>query len=177
MSKELPPCGLYRTTAAFGGVEAGRLVYYHNHGDPGPGVYFPEKWHQNKAQFSERGMTCPADFDAKASLQELPTEGFYRVTGEFHCCQKQCTKFERDVFVQLGYNGNGTPILFMPELTSAGIKIPERGTIIDDANMKNLELLRIAQRDGAQTSDEPSGGGGGGGKPEIRFPRGGFSVH
>ena len=176
MSKELPPCGLYRTTAAFSGVEAGRLVYFHNHGDPGPGVYYPEKWHQNTAQFSQRGTTCPPEFDANASLKALPIEGFYRVLNEFHCCEKQCTKFERDVFVQLGYNGSGAPILFMPELTNAGIKIPEKGTIIDEGNLAKIELLRVAQKDGATKSDAGSSGGGGG-KPEIKFPRGGFSVH
>ena len=54
---ELPPCGLYRTVAAIGGVEADRLVYFHNHGDPGPGVYLPERWTRNRATFSSRGNT------------------------------------------------------------------------------------------------------------------------
>lgn len=177
--KNLPDCGLYKTTKQIGPIEAGRLVYFHNHGNPGPGVYLPAKWHQNRCTFSENGTTVPADFDP-SSLQELPVEGFYRVTHEFHCCEKQCTKFETDVFVQLGYNGAAAPILFTPELTSNGIKIPERGSVIDEKNMKHLVLLRIAERQG---SSSDGGGGGGGGKerdknqPEIKFPRGGFVVH
>ena len=176
--KKLPDCGLYKTTKQIGPIEAGRLVYFHNHGDPGPGMYLPEKWHQNRCQFAQGGTTVPAGFDG-SGLKELPVEGFYRVINEFHCCEKQCTKFESDVFVQLGYNGAGAAILFTPELTSNGIKIPERGSVIDDKNMKNLVLLRIAERQGDASG---GGGGGGGGKdrdrqPEIKFPRGGFVVH
>ena len=168
---------MYKTVSAIGSVEPGRLVYFHNHGDPGPGVYFPDSWHQNRAQFAQNGTTVPPDFDGKA-LQALPTEGFYRVIKEFVCCEKQCTKFEPDVFVQLGYNGAGVPILFMPELTANGIKIPERGTVIDEKNFKNILLLRIAQRDAKDPESGTSGGGGGDkNKPEIRFPRGGFTLH
>jgi hypothetical protein len=47
----LPPCGVYRTKTAVAGIEAGRLVYFHNHGDPGPGLYPPESWAQNRAKF------------------------------------------------------------------------------------------------------------------------------
>lgn len=173
-AKELPPCGIYRTKTAIAGVEANRLVYFHNHGDPGPGVYYPEAWNQNKAKWSERGQTCPPDFDASASLETLALEGFYRVTKEFHCCEKLCTKFEPDVFVQLGYNGNAQAILFVPELTKNGIQLPQRGTIIDDKNLKHLILVRVGQR---EETGEPAQGGGGSGGPEIRFPRGGFTLH
>ena len=38
-------CGLYRTSEPIeDAIEAGVLVYYHNHGDPGPGVYLPRAW-------------------------------------------------------------------------------------------------------------------------------------
>ena len=40
-SPALPACGLYRTLLPIGDLEAGRLVYFHNHGNPGAGVYFP----------------------------------------------------------------------------------------------------------------------------------------
>lgn len=177
--KKLPDCGIYKTVKQIGPVEAGRFVYFHNHGNPGPGVYLPAKWHQNRCTFNENGTTVPPEFDG-SELQPLPLEGFYRVTSEFHCCEKQCTKFETDVFVQLGYNGSAHPILFTPELTANGIKIPERGSVIDEVNFAKLTLLRIAEREGAASG----GGGGGGGKerdrrdqPEIKFPRGGFVVH
>src|SRR4051794_29320275 len=106
---ELPPCGLYRTTVKIGSIDAGRLVYFHNHGNPGPGLYFPEKWNQNRVQFSPKGMAGPESFDGKG-LKALPAGGFYHVPGEFYCCAKQCVKFQPNVFVQLGYNGEGKPL-------------------------------------------------------------------
>ncbi len=160
---ELPPCGIYRTVKPIGSVEAGRLVYFHNHGNPGPGVYFPEKWAHNRAQFAQNGMTVPQDFDPSA-LHALPVEGFYRVAKEFHCCPKQCAKFEPDTFVQLGYNGNGKAIVFVPELNANGMSIPERGSAVDDDRLGNLVLLKVAIREGATQ------------KMDLSIPRG-FIVH
>lgn len=160
---ELPPCGIYRTLKPIGSVEAGRLVYFHNHGNPGPGLYFPEKWQHNRAQFSENGMTAPKDFDTKA-LHPLPVEGFYRVQREFYCCAKQCAKFEPDTFVQLGYNGAGKAIVFVPELNATGLSIPERGSAVDDDQLGNLTLLKVAMREGTQP------------KMDLSIPRG-FIVH
>ncbi|MGB8328946.1 MAG: hypothetical protein WCE62_02375 [Polyangiales bacterium] len=54
---ELPPCGLYRTTGTLGSIGAGRLVCFHNHGNPGPGIYLPQRWRYNRAQFEAKGMT------------------------------------------------------------------------------------------------------------------------
>jgi hypothetical protein len=136
----------------FGTVEAGRLVYFHNHGDPGPGVYFPEKWNHNRAQFSASGTTVPADFDPKA-LRPLPAEGFYRVTAGFYCCEKQCTKFEPDAFVQLGYNGSGKALVFVPEIGAGGIHIPERGSLVDDGQLEHLSALKLPEREGGQKMD------------------------
>ena len=141
----LPPCGLYRTVMPIGEVAAGRLVYFHNHGEPGPGVYFPESWTANRARFAPTGTTLPMIFDPK-SLFALPAEGFYRVAAAFHCCPKQCVRFERDAFLQLGYNGAGKPLLFVPELASGTISMPERGTPIDDAMLANLVALQVNER-------------------------------
>lgn len=147
MKTELPPCGLYRTLSPVGGVEAGRLVYFHNHGNPGPGLYFPDRWSHNRAHFSPQGRTVPEDFDPKA-LQPLPAEGFYRVKKAFHCCAKQCMKFEPEAFVQLGYNGNGRALLFTPELAGGAITVPETGAMIDDAVLPNLVALSIVEKQG-----------------------------
>lgn len=144
MSK-LPPCGLYRTTTQIGSIEAGRLVYFHDHGDPGPGLYLPDSWASNRAHFSSNGITAPLDLDARA-LQPLPAEGFYRVTAAFYCCDKQCVKFEPDAFVQLGYNGNGKPLVFIPEFGNGSITVPTRGVAIDDTALVNLIALKIAER-------------------------------
>ena len=167
MTAALPPCGVYKLTASVNGIEAGRLVYFHNHGDPGPGLYLPETWQANRAKWSDRGSTVPPDFDPKV-LHALPAEGFYRVTKEFYCCAKQCTKFEADAFVQLGYNGNATPLVFMPLAGAGGISIPDRGSVVDESTLRNLQPLKVAAGEG----------GGGGEKPEINIslPRG-FVVH
>ena len=139
---KLPDCGLYRTLAPIAGIPAGRLVYFHNHGDPGPGFYFPESWTHNRAKFSSAGTTAPADLDPR-SLQRLPAEGFYRVTEPFFCCSKQCVRYEPEMLVQLGYNGNGKPLVFMPELGPGGMAIPERGTAIDDDALAHLVKLAV----------------------------------
>jgi len=158
---DLPPCGLYRTTKPLGSIEAGRLVYYHNHGDPGPGVYLPEAWGANRAKFSGGGTVVPAGFDYK-SLYALPEEGFYRVTKQFVCCEKNCMTFEPDAFVQLGYNGAGKAIVFIPELGGNAIHIPDRGTFVDDGALKNLTLLKLAEKKGGDQ----------GGGIDIKLPRG-----
>ncbi len=141
----LPPCGLYRTVAPLGETAAGRLVYFHNHGDPGPGLYFPESWNANRATFSPRGSTLPVMFDPRA-LMPLPAEGFYRVVTGFHCCDKHCMRYEPEAFVQLGYNGAGRALLFQPELAGGTITVPERGTLIDDAAFAHLVALKLSER-------------------------------
>lgn len=142
---DLPPCGVYRTTQKIGDVEAGRLVYFHNHGNPGPGLYFPESWSHNRAKWSANGYTLPKIFDVRA-LKPLPAEGFYRVTSSFYCCEKQCVKFEPDQLLQLGYNGAGRAIVFVPEYVAGAITVPDKGTVIDDASLPHLALLKFPER-------------------------------
>jgi hypothetical protein len=136
---------VYRTTQKIGDVEAGRLVYFHNHGNPGPGLYFPESWIHNRAKWAANGYTLPKVFDVRA-LKPLPAEGFYRVASSFYCCEKQCVKFEPDQMVQLGYNGAGRAIVFVPEYGSGAITVPEKGTVIDDVSFPNLVLLKLPER-------------------------------
>ncbi len=144
MAKELPPCGVYRTVKQVGGIEPNRFVYFHNHGNPGPGLYFPEKWDANRAVFSANGQTVPDDFDP-AWIKALPAEGFYRVTKPFHCCEKKCTQFEVDALVQLGYNGNGKAIVFTPEYSGGAIRVPERGTLVEEDRLGNLVQLKLPE--------------------------------
>lgn len=147
----LPPCGLYRTTAAIGDVPAGRLVYFHNHGDPGPGIYQPSGWVANRARFHAHGTTLP-DPAAAATLEPLAPEGFYRVTEPFYCCAQRCRLFEVDSLVQLGYDGSATPILFVPEIVDGRLVVPEMGTRIDRSRMERIRMLRVA------VVDRPEGG-------------------
>lgn len=145
----LPPCGLYRTTAPVGSIPAGRLVFFHNHGEPGPGLYLPESWKGNRVQLQARGNLLPSPQDVQY-LEPLPPEGFYRPLESFHCCEKQCRRYEPETLVQLGYDGAGNAILFVPELVDAMFAIPERGTRIDHAHLSKLRQLQVpvVRRDG-----------------------------
>lgn len=146
-ANQLPACGIYRTEEELAGVPGGRLVYFHNHGDPGPGIYLPERWELNRAVFQKRGFTLAAPVEAQVRrLSPLPAEGFYRVTERFHCCEKNCRRYEPGLFVQLGYDGNANGILFLPERTAAGIAVPESGTRIDPDRFAFLERLRVFER-------------------------------
>lgn len=148
---ELPVCGIYRTTAPIGPVPAGRLVYFHNHGNPGPGIYLPEGWKNNRATFSQQGVTLPNPEAAK-SLKPLLEEGLYRVGETFTCCEKRCRTYEPDTLVQLGYDGEARPILFVPEWGSDGLHFPERGQLVDDLRLTKLEFLLVARGVKAPTS-------------------------
>lgn len=138
----LPPCGIYRTTRPVAGVPANLLVYFHNHGDPGPGLYLPASWKNNRATFQEQGHTLGDPSEASA-LAPLAAEGFYRVVDSFHCCEKQCTRFETDDLVQLGYDAAASPILFVPEVVDGVLGVPERGTRIDEGRIERLRVLRV----------------------------------
>lgn len=140
----LPPCGLYRTTSPIAGIPAGRLVYFHNHGDPGAGLYLPERWNGNRAVWQSRGHTLPDETSAQ-HLSPLPAEGLYAVKDAFHCCEKKCARYEINQLVQLGYDGEATPLLFVPELTQSGLGFPEHGNRFDLAQVNRLVLLRVAQ--------------------------------
>jgi hypothetical protein len=146
----LPPCGLYRTTRALADVGAGRLVYFHNHGNPGPGVYLPSGWSLNQATWQPKGFTL-SDPEAQAStLAPLPAEGLYAVREGFFCCPKQCVRFEPGQLVQLGYDGEATPILFVPEWTGkGGLGFPERGTRLEGDALSQLSRLVVARSNDA----------------------------
>lgn len=141
----LPPCGMYRTRDAIGPIPAGRLVYFHNHGNPGAGLYLPERWEGNRARFSANGHSLPNEASA-AALEPLAAEGFYCVTEAFHCCEKKCRLFEPSLFVQLGYDGAAQPILFVPEIEGAKVNLPERGVRIDAACFDKMVPLMVAQK-------------------------------
>jgi hypothetical protein len=139
-----PQCGLYRTTQALEGIAAGRLVYFHNHGEPGPGVYLPERWSNNRVVWQSRGTTAPSA-EWIASLQPLAAEGLYRVREEFFCCAKECRRYEPGTLVQLGYDGDANALLFVPEWTQAGLQFPLEGLRFEAANLRRLEPLKVAE--------------------------------
>jgi hypothetical protein len=149
---QLPPCGLYQTTAAVGAIEAGRLVYFHNHGNPGPGLYLPKEWKHNRAHFHDKGQVLD-DPKWVRFLRPLPPEGLYRVVEPFHCCDKHCRRFEPESLIQLGYNASGEPILFVPELIDSMLAIPAKGW---KTSLERVELIRqlkvpVTSRNGTAT--------------------------
>ncbi|MEZ4329473.1 MAG: hypothetical protein R3B40_29855 [Polyangiales bacterium] len=152
----LPPCGLYKTTRAIGAVPAGRLVYFHNHGDPGPGVYLPASWKQNRAQFHAGGTTLPSPEDA-SSLEPLAAEGLYVVREAFHCCDKKCVAYAPGMLVQLGYQGSAQALLFVPRWVQGSFTLPEQGNAVDAGVVTKLEALRVPDelREGAQDAPPP----------------------
>jgi hypothetical protein len=139
----LPPCGFYRTAAPVAGVEAGRLVYFHDHGRPGPGLYLPARWEGNVARFHRRGHTLRDPADA-ARLVRLPAQGLYRVVEAFHCCPQRHRHFEADLLVQLGYDGAARALVFVPELVRGQLALPTRGTRVDEAMLDRLAPLRVS---------------------------------
>jgi hypothetical protein len=140
---QLPPCGLYRTRAAIGAIPAGRLVFFHNHGDPGPGLYLPSGWKRNRVELQPRGQTLE-DPELLRHLEPLPPEGFYRVTEPFYCCENKCRQFETDTLLELGYNGDGKAIVFTPELVDGMLAIPTNGTAVDASVLPLLKQLKVA---------------------------------
>jgi len=140
----LPNCGLYLTRVAIGSVPAGRLVYFHNHGDPGPGVYLPSRWVGNEARFEQPGQLL-GDVDANAALEPRQAEGVYRVSVAFDCCANHCRTFDVDALVQLGYDGAGNAILFEPTYADGRVVFPERGSRVDLDRLPKLALLRVAR--------------------------------
>ena len=143
MANNLPPCGVYKTTKDIpNGPKANQLVYFHNHGNPGPGVYLPTGWKLNRASFDVNGYILP-DESWIDSLEKIPQEGFYRVRESFTCCSKNCRTFQPDLLVQLGYNGNADPILFVPQWKEKGFDIPESGTPLDKSRLYKLVPLQV----------------------------------
>jgi len=141
----LPPCGLYRTRRALGTtIPEGQLVYFHNHGDPGPGLYLPSGWSVNRAQWHAQGTPLP-DPQWAEHLEPLLAEGLYRVRESFSCCEKRCRIFEEELLVQLGYNGMAEPILFVPEWTEAGLHFPTTGSVVDRDQLQRLMPLKVEE--------------------------------
>ena len=145
---QLPPCGLYRTLARLGTVDAGRLVYFHNHGNPGPGIYLPREWRYNRAEFQKEGQVID-DLELLSRLEPLPPEGFYRVVESFYCCDNKCRLFGKDALLQLGYNAAAEPILFAPELVNSMLAVPAEGWKTELSRIQQLQqlLVPVSNRD------------------------------
>ena len=144
----LPDCGLYRTTKPLpeheGEVAAGILVYFHNHSDSGlPVVVVPEhnvhnRWHFHGAGIPFRGLSW-AD-----SLVKLPAEGFYSTR---RALTFEGGEWPKGALVQLGYNRNADPILFIAQaraqLEENDLFFSDRGVQINREQLAMLEPLSV----------------------------------
>ena len=139
---ELPKCGIYRTSKPVQKVAKNQLVYFHNHGDPGPGLYLPTHWKNNQAQFAPKGMPLQ-DLNEVHTLKPLMAQGLYRVEREFYCCSQNCVHFHPNQLVQLGYTPQAQPILFFPFWDDAELRFPNKGTRIDAENFQHLRRLLL----------------------------------
>ncbi|MBL8604673.1 MAG: hypothetical protein JNK72_22295 [Myxococcales bacterium] len=143
----LPPCGLYKTTLRLGAIAAGRLVYFHNHGTPDPGVYLPVAWRHHRAQFSPEGTPIPAPWWA-ASLAPLRPEGLYRVRETFFCCERGCSVFEAETLVQLAYTAEAAAMLFRVRWHGDGrLDAEALGRMIAPEGLARLAPLKLASVD------------------------------
>lgn len=144
------PCGFYKTREQIGNIPAGRFVYFHNHGNPGPGIYQPEGWQFNRARFSAQGTTLPTNQDAAKLLEPLLAEGLYVVKNPFYCCEKKCREYTSGTLVQIGYNGLAEPILFTPTWTTTGLVMPEQGNRLAGDHTDDLQSVSVPVAQGAQ---------------------------
>ena len=142
----LRECGIYRISAPIGTVPIGRLVYFHNHGDPGPGIYLPKSWHLNRAVFHNKGIILP-NLKLADTLEPLVEEGLYSVNEEFTCCTKNCRTFQKCLLVQLGYNASADPILFEGMWTVSGLTFQDKGQRIDGQRTRLLTKLQVKHQD------------------------------
>lgn len=139
------PCGLYRTTVRLGPIAAGRLVSFHNHGEPGPGLFLPVEWVNHRARFGSEGLLIEAEWWT-STLDPLPFEGLYRVREAFHCCDNRCVRFEPELVVLLSFTPEAQAVLVVPEWTDHGIDLSTPARVIDRAGLDKLAPLRVAER-------------------------------
>jgi hypothetical protein len=58
--------------------------------------------------------------------------------------------------VQLGYNAEAEPLLFVPEWTPSGLAIPEMGIPIDTDRLRCLVALRVVEGEDFDDDDGPA---------------------
>ena len=137
---ELPKCGIYRTQVPLTGKEdrvpAGCLVMFHNHSEQGPPlVLLPASNTNNRWTFHERGYLIE-DQDFVDQLHGLPAEGLYVLREHVHISKEEMVPDKS--LVQLGYNRDGQPILFVARFEGNTIRFPERGYRFNDEKVFDL---------------------------------------
>lgn len=121
----------------------GRLVYFHNHGNPGAGIYPPTSWVQHKAVFSDKGTPIP-DAAWADSLVPLKPDGMYRVERAFTCCEKKCQVYEPDMLVMLSYDAHAEPFVVVPVWTATGFTLPANARKVSRESLQQLAGLKLS---------------------------------
>jgi hypothetical protein len=146
--QKLPECGLYTTTLPHPEkpeqVGSGKLVYFHNHSKNGKGIILmPKANEHNVWEFHERGFTVD-DATWCHTMQPVPAQGLYLASEPLNAGDDRI--IAQGQLVQLGYNGDGTGILFFPTKASSAnaLLFPDKGIKVDNALLKRLTPVRLA---------------------------------
>jgi len=151
----LPPCGIYRTGTALGAdpksVPANRLVMFHNHSDKNmPFVQLPKENTNNTWTFHSIGPGVGEDEDFIAALKPLKPQGVYVLINNILTGENTIPK---GTLVQLGYNRNADPILFLGFWRDGTVAFPKKGYKFDDLGiLENLQSTILAS---APQQEEP----------------------
>lgn len=148
--RDLPRCGLYRTTVALPGAEsvvaAGMLVSFHDHSESGtPAVLVPAfnvfnrwKWTTKPIFVEERSWI--------ETMQPLPAEGFYALRADLPLAGA-AGRWAKGTLVQLGYDRSGVGIVFIAQLrhdsSESSLWFAERGERLSDDRLDLLEPLLV----------------------------------
>lgn len=141
---QLPPCGLYRTGRALASdpeeVPSGILTMFHNHSNRGiPMLQLPRENQNNKWSFHKYGPGIEEDPEFIEALEPLREQGIYFLREALETPDGVLPEY---TLVQLGYNLNGDPILFLAENNdnANAFFFPDTGYRFEDLDI--LGLLR-----------------------------------
>lgn len=103
-------------------------------------VLLPDVNDNNHWSFKEKGFSV-TDSEFIEGLEPLKAQGLYRVREHFHPNADQVVN--ANALVQLGYNGEGDPIVFFPEALRGqnAIEFPESGMKIPAPIYELLEPI------------------------------------
>jgi hypothetical protein len=138
--------GIYRTTKYLPGFEAqvgpDMLVLIRTDGEFAPAsVLLPVGNQNNQWRFQMPGIKIPAaSLNWAETLTKLPHEGFYRLTREYRF--GDTGRWLENAIVQLGYNRQGEPILFIAQrrnpLVSNDLWFSDKGVKLELAEVTEM---------------------------------------
>ena len=129
VSVTLPPCGVYKTMAPLPGkedwVRENMFVYFHNHSQQGPPLLLlPATNVHNRWTFHDKGYLI-REMHYVSKLEPLLQEGLYTLTEPIYLSRDEF--IPESTLVQLGYNRNADPILFLSKYNENQVIFPNNG--------------------------------------------------